>query len=80
MQCQYKILSKVLANGLKKVLPSVISETQSVFLPGRLLTDNIMILFEVMHYLKRKTMGKDECMAVKLDMSKAYDRVELSFL
>uniref|UniRef100_A0A803PHA9 Reverse transcriptase domain-containing protein n=1 Tax=Cannabis sativa TaxID=3483 RepID=A0A803PHA9_CANSA len=76
----YKIIAKVLANRIKVVLPSVISETQSAFIQGRLISDNIMVAFEVMHYLKRKRLGKTGTMALKLDMSKAYDRVEWSFL
>uniref|UniRef100_A0A803NPV8 Reverse transcriptase domain-containing protein n=1 Tax=Cannabis sativa TaxID=3483 RepID=A0A803NPV8_CANSA len=76
----YKIIAKVLANRLKVVLPFVISETQSAFIQGRLISDNIMVAFEVMHYLKRKRLGKTGTMALKLDMSKAYDRVEWVFL
>lgn len=76
----YKIISKVLANKLKEVIDKVISETQSAFIPGRLITDNIMIAYEFMHYLRRKNKGKKGWMALKLDMSKAYDRVEWGFL
>lgn len=76
----YKIVSKVLANRFKHILNGVISESQSAFIPGRLISDNIMISYEVMHYLKRKNAGKTGWMALKLDMSKAYDRVEWDFL
>uniref|UniRef100_A0A803P924 Reverse transcriptase domain-containing protein n=1 Tax=Cannabis sativa TaxID=3483 RepID=A0A803P924_CANSA len=76
----YKIASKVVANRMKNVLNYAISETQSAFVSGRLISDNIMVAFEVMHYLKRKTNGRKGYMALKLDMSKAYDRVEWGFL
>lgn len=72
----YKIISKVLANRLKRLIDSIISETQSAFIPDRLITDNIMVAFEVMHYMKRKQKGKDNWMTLKLDMSNAYGRVE----
>lgn len=48
-------MSKVLANRLKVVLGNLVSDTQSAFIPERLISDNIMVSFEVMHYLKRKT-------------------------
>lgn len=76
----YKIISKVLANRMKPLLNTVISPTHSAFIPGRLITDNIMVSFEVLHYLKRKKNGKDGYTTVKLDMSKAFDRVEWNFV
>ena len=76
----YKIISKVLANPLKTVFPQIITENESDFLHERLITDNVLVAFELMHYLDHKRDGKDSYMAVKLDMSKAYDRVEWGFI
>ena len=76
----YKLIAKVLVNCLKMILPYVVSNSQSAFLSGRLITDNVSVAFETLHYLKRKTQGKLGFMALKLDMSKAYDRVEWEFL
>ena len=76
----YKIISKILANRLKPILSTIISENQSAFVPGRLITDNVLVTFEIMHYLKKRKGGKDNYMEVKLDVSKVYDRVEWGFL
>ena len=76
----YKIASKAISNRFKRFLPSIISDTQSAFVHGRLITDNILVAFEVMHHIKQKKVGKLGDMALKLDISKAYDRVEWACL
>lgn len=72
-----KIITKVVANRMmKRMLDDVVTEGQSAFIPGLLITDNIMISFEVIYYLKRKRIGKEGYMESKLNKSKAYNRVE----
>ncbi|GLT27971.1 hypothetical protein SLA2020_029330 [Shorea laevis] len=50
----YKLISKVLANSLKPLLLSLISWNQSAFVPRRLIYDNIVVAFEMVHHLKNK--------------------------
>lgn len=62
------------------MLPVVISESQSAFVPGRLISDNALVDFETHHFIKPRTAGAKALMSVKLDMSKAFDRIEWSFV
>ncbi|CAN0875023.1 LINE-1 retrotransposable element ORF2 protein, partial [Linum grandiflorum] len=80
--CQflYKIIAKILANRLSLVLPSIIDTHQTGFVKDQRITDNIIIAHEIMHFLKRKTNGSTHYLALKLDMEKAYDRIEWDFL
>ena len=70
----------MLANRLKKILPHIISLTQSAFIPGRLITDNLLMAFEALHTMSNRLGGRIGYMTIKLDISKAYDRVEWGFL
>ena len=54
----YKIVSKVIANRLKPLLDSIVSETQSAFVANRLITDNILIAFKSLHHMKNNCLGK----------------------
>lgn len=76
----YKIFSKILSNRLKRILPTLISETQSAFVAKRLITYNILVAQEVFHALRNNPSCKAKFVAIKNDMSKAYDRMEWSFL
>lgn len=74
------IFSKVIANYLKPLLNSVISKIHIAFTVDRLMIDNILIVFESLHHMKTNCSGKKGFMALKLDMSKAYDKVKWIFL
>jgi hypothetical protein len=69
----YKIVAKVLANRLKKVLSKCISNNQSAFVLDRSILDNAMAAIELVHYMKSKTRGRKGEVALKLDISKTYE-------
>eukprot|EP00253_Pinus_taeda_P011270 PITA_11270 len=73
----YKIISKVIANRLKMILPGIISQEQSGYVEGRQILDNILLAQEMIHSLhSRKAAG----MLMQLDLSKAYDKVSWTYL
>ena len=76
----YKLISTTLANRLKAILPIVITKNQSAFTFDRLIIDNVLVAFELMHYLNHKSDEKDNFMSIKLNMSKAFNRVEWGFV
>lgn len=66
----------MLANRLKKILPQLISPNQSAFVPDRLITNNVLVVYESLHSMHNRRSGKTGYLALKLDVSKAYDWVE----
>ncbi|XP_021747144.1 uncharacterized protein LOC110712994 [Chenopodium quinoa] len=74
----YKCISKCLVNRIKVILPKLISENQNAFIPGRYMEDNVLLSHELMHLINSRK-GSNYT-AVKIDMSKAYDRVDWVFL
>ena len=76
----YKLLSKVLANRLKKVLSLIILMSQSAFVSEHLIIDNILVNFETLHHIKIQNIRRKWFITVKLDMNKAYYMVEWVFL
>ncbi|KAL9674104.1 hypothetical protein QQ045_030374 [Rhodiola kirilowii] len=75
-----KIITKILTARLQGILDKVISVSQSAFIKGRIIMDNFIVAHEISHFLKQCRSQKDFFASIKVNMSKAYDRVEWSFL
>jgi len=63
----------VLANRLKRLLLKCISQEQSAFVENRSILDNVLVASEILHHMKCKSKGKKGEVALKIDISKAYD-------
>lgn len=71
----YKLISKILTERLKLVLPKIISPYQLAFVPGRLIQDNYIVTAKVFNGMNHKC-SNGGWMAIKADMKKAFNRVE----
>ena len=69
----YKLISKILANRLEKILSCVISKSQSAFQSNKTILDNILVAFETLHHMKSQKSKKMVFIAMKLDMSVVHD-------
>lgn len=75
----YKLVTKILVTRLKPLIPAWISHNQNSFIKGRSLNINLVVASEILHSMKRK-IGKGGWFALKIDLEKAYDQIEWSFV
>ena len=73
----YKIISKVVANRLKPLLPTLVSIEQSSYVEGRQILNNIIQAHEVVHSL---TSNRKAGMIMQLELAKAYDKLNWSYI
>ncbi|XP_023638041.1 uncharacterized protein LOC111830437 [Capsella rubella] len=74
----YKAISKIIANRLKRILPDIIAPNQSAFIHDRLLMENLLLATELVKDYHKE--GISPRCAMKLDISKAFDTVQWSFI
>lgn len=75
----FKTITKTLVGRMKGIMNKIIGPAQSSSLPGRLTTDNIVVVQEAVHSMRRKK-GRKGWMLLKLDLEKAFDRIRWDFL
>ena len=75
----YKIITKLLVSRLRKILHKLISPTQAAFISGRWIAENQIVVQEMLHSFKTRKV-KSGLMDVKIDLQKAYNRVNWRFL
>jgi len=75
----YKVVTKIIVSRVKPFLDKLISPLQSAFVSGRKSVDNAIIVQEIIHSLSKKRANVGY-MALKIDLEKAYDKLEWSFI
>ncbi|KAH1108059.1 hypothetical protein J1N35_011827 [Gossypium stocksii] len=76
----YKIIAKILVERMSVILGGCINEAQGAFILRRHISDNVLIAYKVLHSLKMKKKNRKGNFALKLDISKAYDRAKWDIL
>ena len=75
----YKIITKVIVSIIKPLLNGIISPYQSSFIPSRTIHHNIIVTQEMVHSMS-KSRGNKMFMSIKIDLEKAYDRLNWNFI
>ncbi|KAF7807304.1 reverse transcriptase [Senna tora] len=71
----YKVVSKIIVNRLKPLIPDLLNFNQGAFVPGRKTIDNVVVAQEIVNSMKKKRKSKAGWMSIKLDLEKAYDKI-----
>ena len=77
LKISYKVIAKLLANRIAKVLDSIISVTRTGFIKGRFILENLVTSWEAMHWAKANNQNSA---MILLDFEKAYDKIEWHFV
>lgn len=75
----FKVITKILTARLRHILKRILSPLQSAFIPGHSIEENAVLARELVHVIKKKK-GNGGLVGIKIDMKKAYDRMEWPFL
>lgn len=75
----YKLVTKIIVGHIRHLLPSLVSPLQIAFVPGGKGVDNAILVQEILHSMSRRR-GRTGLMAIKIDLEKAYDCLEWSFI
>ena len=75
----YKVVTKILANRLKRIMPLVIAPTQYAFIPGRNSSNNLIVAQEILHKMRHSSSNKG-FVAIQLELEEAHDRLSWQFV
>lgn len=76
----YKIISKCMVNRINIVMPNLVDDYQNAFFPGSIMVDNCYMAPELNAHVRKNIKGKHSAAILKVDLSKAYDRVRWDFI
>jgi len=77
LNVDYKILTKVIAKRIEKVLPTLISPDQTGYVKGRYIGENVSLIYDLIHYADKLNQ---KGIAISLDFKKAFDSIEWNYL